>query len=65
MTIDPNILILPWLNPVHVAEEAATLDVLTGGNYILGVGWATASRNSTRSAFRYPSARRGSTKRSG
>jgi len=38
MTIGPNILILPPLNPVHVAEEAATLDVLTGGNYILGVG---------------------------
>jgi hypothetical protein len=33
MTIGPNILILPPLNPVHVAEEAATLDVLTGGNY--------------------------------
>ena len=31
MTIGPNILILPPLNPVHVAEEAATLDVLTGG----------------------------------
>ncbi len=28
MTIGPNILILPPLNPVHVAEEAATLDVL-------------------------------------
>jgi alkanesulfonate monooxygenase SsuD/methylene tetrahydromethanopterin reductase-like flavin-dependent oxidoreductase (luciferase family) len=28
----------PPLNPVHVAEEAATRDVLTGGNYILGVG---------------------------
>jgi alkanesulfonate monooxygenase SsuD/methylene tetrahydromethanopterin reductase-like flavin-dependent oxidoreductase (luciferase family) len=38
MTIGPNILILPQLNPMHVAEEAATLDVLTGGNYILGVG---------------------------
>jgi len=23
--------------PVHVADEAATLDVLTGGSYILGV----------------------------
>ena len=38
MTIGPNILILPPLNPVHVAEEAATLDMLTGGNFILGVG---------------------------
>src|SRR5436305_14512350 len=38
MTIGPNILILPPLNPMHVAEEAATLDVLSGGNYILGVG---------------------------
>ena len=38
MTIGPNILILPPLNPMHVAEEAATFDVLTGGNYILGVG---------------------------
>jgi hypothetical protein len=32
MTIGPNILILPPLNPMHVAEEAATLDVLTGGS---------------------------------
>lgn len=38
MTIGPNILILPLLNPMHVAEETATLDVLTGGNYILGIG---------------------------
>jgi alkanesulfonate monooxygenase SsuD/methylene tetrahydromethanopterin reductase-like flavin-dependent oxidoreductase (luciferase family) len=38
MTIGPNILILPPLNPVHVAEEAATLDVLTGGNFILRLG---------------------------
>ncbi|WP_428486124.1 LLM class flavin-dependent oxidoreductase [Rhodopila sp.] len=38
MLIGPNILILPLLNPMHVAEEAATLDVLTGGNYVLGAG---------------------------
>lgn len=38
MTIGPNILILPPLNPVHVAEEAATFDILAGGNYVLGVG---------------------------
>ena len=38
MAIGPNILILPLLKPMHVAEEAATLDMLTGGNYILGAG---------------------------
>ena len=38
MTIGPNILILPPQNPMHVAEESATLDILTGGNYILGIG---------------------------
>ena len=64
MTIGPNILILPPLNPVHVAEEAATLDVLTGGNYILGVGWVTASRSSTHSASASASGRRGSTRAS-
>ena len=30
MTIGGNILLLPLLNPVHVAEESATLDVLSG-----------------------------------
>src|SRR5580658_10434651 len=38
MTVGGNILLLPLLNPVHVAEEAATLDVLSRGNFILGVG---------------------------
>jgi alkanesulfonate monooxygenase SsuD/methylene tetrahydromethanopterin reductase-like flavin-dependent oxidoreductase (luciferase family) len=38
MTIGGNILLLPLLNPVHVAEEAATLDVMSGGKFILGVG---------------------------
>jgi len=38
MTVGSDIVILPLLNPVAVAEEAATLDVLSGGKYILGVG---------------------------
>lgn len=38
MMIGGNIMLLPLLNPVMVAEESATLDVLTGGNFVLGVG---------------------------
>ncbi len=38
MMVGPGILILPLLNPVHVAEEAATLAALSGGSYVLGVG---------------------------
>ena len=38
MAIGGNILLLPLLNPVHVAEEAATLDVLSEGNFVLGAG---------------------------
>ena len=38
MMIGPNILILPLLNPIHVAEDAVSLDLLSGGRYVLGVG---------------------------
>jgi alkanesulfonate monooxygenase SsuD/methylene tetrahydromethanopterin reductase-like flavin-dependent oxidoreductase (luciferase family) len=38
MRVGAGILLLPLLNPVQVAEEAATLDILTGGRFILGVG---------------------------
>ncbi len=38
MTVGSDIIILPLQNPVALAEEAATLDVLSGGNYVLGVG---------------------------
>ena len=38
MRIGVSIYLLPLLNPVAVAEEAATLDVITGGRFIFGVG---------------------------
>ena len=62
MTIGPNILILPPLNPVHVAEEAATLDVLTGRQFHpRGRSRLPPAR---RSACRSPSARRALPRRS-
>jgi alkanesulfonate monooxygenase SsuD/methylene tetrahydromethanopterin reductase-like flavin-dependent oxidoreductase (luciferase family) len=38
MRLGPGLLLLPLLNPVVVAEETATLDWLTGGNAIIGLG---------------------------
>lgn len=38
MQIGTGILILPLFHPVHVAEEFATLDQLSGGRMILGAG---------------------------
>ena len=38
MQVGPNILVFPALNPVLVAEEAATMDWLCDGNYVLGLG---------------------------
>ncbi|MBX7432648.1 LLM class flavin-dependent oxidoreductase [Mycobacterium sp. Y57] len=42
MTLSTCMLVLPYHHPVHVATEAAFLDVLTGGRFTLGVsaGWA-------------------------
>lgn len=38
MRIAIGIYLLPLLNPVAIAEEAASLDVITGGRFIFGVG---------------------------
>ncbi len=38
MRIGTGITLLPLLNPVAVAEEAATMDVICKGRFILGVG---------------------------
>jgi len=44
MDIGTCMLVLPLLHPVHVAEDAALLDVLSGGRLVLGVapGWQRA-----------------------
>jgi alkanesulfonate monooxygenase SsuD/methylene tetrahydromethanopterin reductase-like flavin-dependent oxidoreductase (luciferase family) len=44
MAIGTCMLVLPLFNPVHVAEDAALLDVLSGGRLVLGVapGWQQA-----------------------
>jgi alkanesulfonate monooxygenase SsuD/methylene tetrahydromethanopterin reductase-like flavin-dependent oxidoreductase (luciferase family) len=38
MRVGAGVLLLPLLNPVDVAEQAATLDVITEGRFVLGVG---------------------------
>jgi alkanesulfonate monooxygenase SsuD/methylene tetrahydromethanopterin reductase-like flavin-dependent oxidoreductase (luciferase family) len=38
LRLNAGVLLLPLLPPLHVAEEFATLDVITGGKIILGVG---------------------------
>ncbi len=52
MTIGPNIRILAVLNPVQAAEEAATMDILSGGKYVFGVG--LGYREQEFSAFNVP-----------
>ena len=38
MTLGTAVLLLPLLNPVDAAEQAATLDALTDNRFVLGVG---------------------------
>ena len=38
MRVGATVLLLPLLNPVDVAEQVATLDVITGGRFIFGAG---------------------------
>jgi alkanesulfonate monooxygenase SsuD/methylene tetrahydromethanopterin reductase-like flavin-dependent oxidoreductase (luciferase family) len=38
MRLGMTIYLLPLLNPVAIAEEAASLDVVTGGRFIFGIG---------------------------
>jgi alkanesulfonate monooxygenase SsuD/methylene tetrahydromethanopterin reductase-like flavin-dependent oxidoreductase (luciferase family) len=38
MTLGTSVLLLPLLNPLEVAEQAATIDAMAGGGFQLGVG---------------------------
>src|SRR3989442_15381647 len=38
ITLGPGVLLLPLHSPVDVAEQVATLDVITGGRFVFGVG---------------------------
>jgi alkanesulfonate monooxygenase SsuD/methylene tetrahydromethanopterin reductase-like flavin-dependent oxidoreductase (luciferase family) len=52
MTIGTNIQIMPLLHPVHVAEDSVTLDLLSGGRYVLGIG--VGYRDAEFQAFNVP-----------
>src|SRR3984893_8007578 len=38
LRLGPAVISLPWHNPVLLAEEAATLDLISGGRFDFGVG---------------------------
>ena len=57
LAIGTAILVLPLHDPVHVAEQGAILDSLTGGRLVLGLGLGDSAEEFA--AFRVPTERRG------
>jgi alkanesulfonate monooxygenase SsuD/methylene tetrahydromethanopterin reductase-like flavin-dependent oxidoreductase (luciferase family) len=47
------VVVLPWHNPVLLAEQVATLDRPLGGRVDLGIGRGYAKSSSSSSAFRW------------
>src|SRR5262249_60182418 len=42
-TLGPAVIVLPWRDPVRVAEEIALLDILSNGRCLFGFGRGAAS----------------------
>jgi alkanesulfonate monooxygenase SsuD/methylene tetrahydromethanopterin reductase-like flavin-dependent oxidoreductase (luciferase family) len=59
LDVGTSILVLPLHDPVHVAEQGAVLDQLTGGRFVLGVGLGDDPEEFA--AFRVPAKVRGET----
>ena len=57
LSIGTAILVLPLHDPVHLAEQGAILDVMTGGRLVLGFGLGDSAEEFA--AFRVPAERRG------
>jgi alkanesulfonate monooxygenase SsuD/methylene tetrahydromethanopterin reductase-like flavin-dependent oxidoreductase (luciferase family) len=57
LAVGTSILVLPLHDPVHVAEQVAILDQLTGGRFVLGVGLGDDVDEFA--AFRVPAKARG------
>lgn len=43
ITLGTSVIVLPWHDPIRVAEEIALLDILSGGRTIIGFGRGAAS----------------------
>ena len=58
------VIVLPWHNPVLLAEQAATLDLVSDGRLTSASAKATGTTNSRASPFRRTRPRRATRKRS-
>ena len=61
MTLGTAVIILPQRNPLVLAKQAASLDVLSGGRFVLGVGAGWLAAEMGPSGCRWPAGARAPT----